>query len=324
MPEQLRDTFRSLDPAATLPPQGEPAREELLANITARTRTSPGRRSAGRRLAARVLPDVVRRRPVFWMAGVVASATVVAVLGTGLADSPTQTQAYADTPAPLSVQQSSGLEASKVLERIARRAEKVEETKPPKDAVEFFHTDGLTRCVNCGKDGGATFYTEEVKLAREPGGMLRQEIRRHGGLEKDRSPEKVRREPAPTDPYEMRKWVLQDGDTAGPMEFIERLGGEAAREMFGPAQRAALLRAMKGTMFDKLEYVGTVEDRAGREGAAFSLEDGEMKHTIVFDQQNGKLLAIEETLLKDPGALNVKTPAVIGYTNFLTAEYRTE
>lgn len=318
MPEQLRDTFRSLDPAAALPPQGEPAREELLVNITARTRTSSGRRS----LAARVVPDVVRRRPVFWLAGVVASATVVAVLGTGLADSPTQTQAYADTPAPLSVQQSSGLAASKVLERIASRAEQVEEAEPPKNAAEYFHTDGLSRCVNCAKDGGATFYPEEVKLTREPGGMLRQVIKRNGGVERDRYREEVRREPAPTDPYEMRKWVLQDGDTAGPMEFLERLGGEAGREMFGPDQRAAMLRAMKGSMFDKLEYVGTVEDRVGRKGAAFSLEDGQTKYTIVFDQRNGKLLAIEETLLKDPGELNVKTPAVIGYTTFLAAEYR--
>jgi hypothetical protein len=69
---------------------------------------------------------------------------------------------------------------------------------------------------------------------------------------------------------------------------------------------------------------GTVTDRAGRPGLAISLDSSYSglltRYTLIFDR-NGKLLGEEETLIGNPGKLNVCSPSVIGYTTFLSSGY---
>lgn len=91
-----------------------------------------------------------------------------------------------------------------------------------------------------------------------------------------------------------------------------------------PVERAAVLRLL-GTI-PGVHYAGTTVDRAGRPGEALVLDIGRpalpARHTLVVDPATGRILAYEEMLTEDPGALNVPIPAVIQYETYLVAEFR--
>jgi hypothetical protein len=70
---------------------------------------------------------------------------------------------------------------------------------------------------------------------------------------------------------------------------------------------------------------GEVTDRAGRPGVAVSLDSAysgaPTRYTLIFNPDTGILLGEEETLLGNPGKLNVRPRSVIAYTAFLASDY---
>jgi hypothetical protein len=70
---------------------------------------------------------------------------------------------------------------------------------------------------------------------------------------------------------------------------------------------------------------GTVVDRVGRPGVAVSLESAFSglltRYTLIFDPSTGGLLGEEETLIGKPRKLDVRTGAVLSYTDFLSSRY---
>lgn len=69
-----------------------------------------------------------------------------------------------------------------------------------------------------------------------------------------------------------------------------------------------------------LTSAGEVTDRAGRSGRALVLDfDRSLpkRWILIVSSEDGRLLAFEEVLTEDAGRLNVRPPAVIGYTMFL-------
>ena len=93
------------------------------------------------------------------------------------------------------------------------------------------------------------------------------------------------------------------------------------RVLDGPL-RAAVLRVL--ATVPGMEYHGTVTDRRGRVGAAFSLEHDlgglPTRTTFVVDEATGQLLATEDVLTTTAGMLQVPIPSVTSYETFLVAE----
>jgi hypothetical protein len=91
-----------------------------------------------------------------------------------------------------------------------------------------------------------------------------------------------------------------------------------------PAVRSAILRLLAQLRI--LRYDGTVADRAGRAGQAFSLDSDysglPTRYTVIFSADTGELIADEQVLTSTAGKLNVAIPAVIGYTLYLEADWR--
>lgn len=86
-----------------------------------------------------------------------------------------------------------------------------------------------------------------------------------------------------------------------------------------PAQRATVLAAL-ATVTD-LKYRGRVDDRAGRNGWAFSLDSitpaGAIQDVIVIDPRAGQILSQERIALTTPEKAAFIAPAVTSYTIYL-------
>lgn len=88
-----------------------------------------------------------------------------------------------------------------------------------------------------------------------------------------------------------------------------------------PATRSAVLRllAERGDVVS----LGVLQDRAGRSGRAFAVDTTytglPQRHVLMFDPATGALLASEDLLTKDAGALRVPVPSVISYALFFPA-----
>lgn len=125
----------------------------------------------------------------------------------------------------------------------------------------------------------------------------------------------------PHDPAELRDTLLQQENPEVP-DHIELF---VAFQEILPSQRMEpdLLAAFYDMLADEqpLRFYGPVTDRAGRRGIAigFDSDYGGLpgRDLLIVDRQTGTPLGIEEILTKDPGALNVRVPAVIGYEAFL-------
>lgn len=109
----------------------------------------------------------------------------------------------------------------------------------------------------------------------------------------------------------------------GPAERIVALKDAALDAPLGSRVRAALLRYLAST--PGLTFDGSVVDRAGRQGLAFSVESDysglPTRYTAILDPDTGTLLGEEEELTSRAGKLNVTVPCVIAYTTFLGAQY---
>ncbi|MEU4161990.1 CU044_5270 family protein [Actinoplanes sp. NPDC026670] len=111
----------------------------------------------------------------------------------------------------------------------------------------------------------------------------------------------------------------------GPFETLVAVTDLARERLLTPATRSGLLRIV--AQLPGLTYDGTVTDRAGRAGAAFSITSDRTglptRHTLIVDPATGALLGYEQMLPTDTGKLDVRAPAVIGYETYLTADYTT-
>lgn len=109
----------------------------------------------------------------------------------------------------------------------------------------------------------------------------------------------------------------------GPAERLVAIKDIYGQVPVPPAVRAAILRYLAAT--PTLTATGTVTDRAGRAGLAFSLDSDysglPTRYTLIIDPSDGRLLASEDTLTTRAGALNVPIPSVIGYTTHLAANF---
>ena len=78
---------------------------------------------------------------------------------------------------------------------------------------------------------------------------------------------------------------------------------------------------------DGLRLLGTVKDRAGRPGIGISLTPPDRKNyrsVFIASLETGKLLGIEEILIRSDPTLDLKAPAITRFTAFLKAEYSTQ
>ncbi|MFF0400960.1 CU044_5270 family protein [Streptomyces sp. NPDC005248] len=285
-------------------------------------------------------------RPRRWV--LVGAAVAAAMATVFVAVDPfgtTSQPAYAVTPQPLHYQHSAR-SAGRVLEEIARRVEGLPDNRPPAWSSEHFvqqswslstRVDGtqVTSAViperreTWEKPDGSSrwtartlrpqFQNSEQRKVWEASGAIGEDPKTWSG---SGGPSKSSTGEPPSSSEGMRKWLATGQSSLSPGLTFEVVPERFMDHVFSPAQRAALLRALKDTK--GVVYEGTVKDRAGRTGEAFSLTSrfGGLpnKTTMVFDASTGSLLAYEEELTTDAGALHVEVPAVIGYTTFLTSE----
>ncbi|MEU5888382.1 CU044_5270 family protein [Streptomyces sp. NPDC047461] len=329
----IDEALRALDPARLAGEDEAPSQTQ--AQLEAIVRTS--------RPALVARPRVRRsRRWVPAGVSVVASTAIVLVVANPFGT--TAQPAYAVTPRPLAYQ-ATDRPADQVLEEMALRIADLPDDRPTTWSVEHFvrdswslftRIDGLqvTSAVipehreTWEKPDGSSrwtvktlppqFQNTEQRKTWEDAGAVGQTSEESS----DAAPATAQASEPPSTPEGMEKWLASGHSSLTSGLAFEVVPERFMDHVFSPAQRAAVLRVLKD--MDGIVYAGVVRDRAGREGQAFSLTSGfgglPNKRTLVFDPSTGSLLAYEEELTSDPGALNVKTPAVIDYSTFLTAE----
>ncbi|MFZ1992694.1 MAG: hypothetical protein WAU75_01185 [Solirubrobacteraceae bacterium] len=114
----------------------------------------------------------------------------------------------------------------------------------------------------------------------------------------------------------------RSGGWAPGWEFADLSGLTRSQPIPGGAQALLLrqLAAIPGIVND-----GTTTDRAGRSGAAVSLDSsysGEpITYTLILDPGTGGLLESDETLSGPPHRLNALKGSVVAFTTFLSSGY---
>ncbi|MCX2971896.1 MULTISPECIES: CU044_5270 family protein [Streptomyces] len=306
----LDELVRSADPAKGRNLATEAESEAMLERILATPRRDSARRT--------------RRRPLLMLAAATLTAGTL-VTGAGLVLDPAQQQAYAATPPPLHLQENAEASAAEVLEEVAATAERLPSPAIPENAAAHFEREMWSLFTRIdGKQVTSRIVPQHYEIWIRPDGTRKQTIEEDGTTRTTQGsaagdPSAPEGEGAEA----MKRWVLAAGDGSGAGAFFDRYPEKALDRVFTPKQRAALLRAMAS--FDGVEYNGTVTDRSGRRGAAFSVESDfgglPSKQTLIIDPATGNLMAYESMLTKDPGELKVKIPAVTQYVTFLKGEY---
>lgn len=132
--------------------------------------------------------------------------------------------------------------------------------------------------------------------------------------------------PALSESREVAEELLSAGRRGGGWapgwEFADLVSLTQSRPVPGAAQAVLLRRlaAAPGIVND-----GTTVDRAGRTGAAVSLESGysgePITYTLIFDPATGALLESDDTLAGPPHRLNALKGSVVSYTTFVSSGY---
>jgi hypothetical protein len=109
--------------------------------------------------------------------------------------------------------------------------------------------------------------------------------------------------------------------SAGASERLVAVADVYRTQYVPPRLAAALLRVVASSPGVRLD--GRTVDRVGRPGLAVSAMNGAnllpQRTTLVFDEDTGRLLDVEQTLTERAGALDVQVPAVVSYQVFLAA-----
>lgn len=98
----------------------------------------------------------------------------------------------------------------------------------------------------------------------------------------------------------------------GPVERLVAISDAVHDHMVPARSRAALLRYLAAT--EGLINEGTATDRVGRPALVLAVDSDSSRlptrTRILIDPGDGSVLAVEEELTRDPGALDIKVPAV--------------
>ncbi|KXK62869.1 hypothetical protein AWW66_05925 [Micromonospora rosaria] len=338
--DEVRRLLGGLDPVRGSRPEDEQRRTRDLARILASDPADLAG-STGRRA-------VPRRRLVLAAGGAVLA---VAVGGVAVQTVRQPQPAYAATPAILTYGPPASAEpASTRLRRLAAVAAGQPAPQRPAGTVE--HLESANWFLDSSTTGGRTtsavvpqqwrsWRTDDdagrtIRRTLPPtfrSAADRQEwVRRGGRIESSEQTEdfaagefsSVWRGPVPTDAATLREW-LTAGQSAhpAPVQYLEDLAQLAGLRLLGPAQRAAALTLL--AELPGVTVTGTVTDRAGRAGEAFSITSDAhglpAQYTVIVDPRSGALLGYEEVLTERAGMLNVTIPAVITYRSYLVADY---
>ncbi|MFB8347907.1 CU044_5270 family protein [Streptomyces niveus] len=284
-----------------------------------------------------------------WLLGSVAVAASVAVgFAAVFTLGPTAQPAFAVTPDPLNYRHA-GDPATPILEEIAKEAERGSAKAPTDESgSQYFEQESWSLSTRIDgiqvtsaivperretwtkPDGSARwkvrtqspeFETASQRGAWEDAGSIGEDSQEYSDSRGPADPSDPRNQPAPTDPAAMGRWLSLGYENPGRGEIFDSVSERNLDRILSPAQRAALLRYL--ATLDGVTYRGSVKDRSGRPGEAFSVRSSygglPKVQTLVFDSDTARLLAYEEELTTDAGKLNVKVPAVVLYVTYLEA-----
>lgn len=325
--EIIRRLVADYDPAAGsitdahADPHGQATLERILATPTAKTG-----RGARRRWPDALLPAVV------WAA--IAATFVFLVIRTVDAGSP----AVAATPAPLAYHLPEKAPSGRdLLLRLAAVAERQPVTHGPTQAYAYVRTAGWYLVTQVSRNDANS---EVVASMREswiaPNGSDRWITRRVPGngshvsvtalgpqTGRDASSGRPRLRLSTVPAIIAHQLDIGHPRSIGPVERFVSLTDLALNQPIAPRAQAAILRVLARS--PGLIDSGNVTDRAGRPGVAVSLDSAysglPTRYTLIFNPDTGSLLGEEETLLGNPGKLNVRPKSVIAYTAFLASDY---
>ncbi|SFD26936.1 CU044_5270 family protein [Micromonospora sediminimaris] len=336
---EVRQLLGGLDPARHVRPADENSRVRDL-----------GRILASDRVVGSVRLGHPRRRFVLAAAG----AAVVAVAAGGVAlEMFRQPQpAFAATPAILNYGPPVSEEpASARLRRLAALAAAQPAAQQPAGTVEYLESTNwfLNSSISGGRTTSAVVPQQwrSWRTDDDAGRMVKKELPPSFRTDADRrewwqrgggridSSEEVRdfatggfysrfQGSVPTDAGVLRQWLTAGASAhEAPVQYLEDVAELAGVRLLNPAQRAAVLRLLSD--LPGVTVSGSVTDRAGRPGEAFSIVSDAhglpAQYTVIVDSGTGALLGYEEMLTTTAGKLNVTIPAVISYRSYLVAEY---
>ncbi|GHH47417.1 CU044_5270 family protein [Streptomyces candidus] len=326
------ETLRSIDPAAG--PEGgwrstRAERDELLRGVL-RTR------------AAEPAPRKWR-----WpLAGLAVATSLAVAVSAHTLLGPDVQPAQAVTPEPLSYQ-ADGTSPKAVLARLAAAARKDTYTAPADADLYFKNSSWSLSSQIDGIRVTSAILPEQRETWRKPDGSMTWKNRTLPPQFQDPRDEEVWQDagsvgedplltedstgplnrndplnrPAPYDARAMGAWLFASQEYQGTGELFDSVAAHHLNELWNGRQRAAMLDFL-ATRPD-IQFRGSVTDRAGRTGQAVSVDSAyaglPTRYTLIFDRNDGKLLAYEEELTTRAGALNVKVPSVISYVCYLTA-----
>ncbi|PWR07248.1 hypothetical protein DKT68_19420 [Micromonospora acroterricola] len=336
--DEVRQVLGGLDPARTAPLCDDSRRGQVLARILADDR--------GAGTARRTVP---RRRLVLAAVGAVAVAAAGGGVAVELYRQPEP--AYAATPVMLTYGPPATAEpASTRLRRLAAVA--AQQPMPPRPAGTVEHLESTNWFLNSSISGGRTVSAVVPQRWRswrtddDAGRMVKKDLPPMFRSDADRrqwkkwggrveSSEKVHdyaagefysgfRGAVPTDAAALRGWLRAGGSAPqAPVQYLEDAAQLAGVRLLNPPQRAAALTLLAD--LPGITVTGTVTDRAGRTGEAFSITTNAhglpAQYTVIVEARSGTLLGYEEVLTTTAGKLNVTIPAVITYRSYLVAEY---
>lgn len=297
--EEVRQLLGGLDPARDSRPEDEERRARDLARILASDRTG--------RPAKRTVP----RRRLVLAAGAVVLAMAAGAVALETAREPQP--AYAATPAILTYGPPASAEPASVrLRHLAEVAAR--QPAPQRSAGTVEHLESANWFLNSSITGERTtsavvpeqwrsWRTDDdagrkVRKALPPtfrSDADRREWKKRGG--RIDSSEETRdyaagefysrwRGAVPTDATALRGWLTAGASAPeAPVQYLEAVAELAGVRLLNPAQRAAALRLLAD--LPAITVTGTVTDRAGRPGEAFSITSDAhglpAQYTVIID-----------------------------------------
>ncbi|WP_405008535.1 hypothetical protein OHV13_34410 [Kitasatospora purpeofusca] len=299
----------SSDPAAgELSPPGEA--EAALERILRSTAPAP----------AEVRRRPNRRRVVVGLASAAAVSAVAAALlvlpgGSG--------SAVAATPALLAYHltpEQASTDATTQILQIARAARSAGETPTAPFGLHWQEWSLNTRDDHGNISSRVIPYDYEI--LDSPTGPVR-ERRSLGGSDKTRTDPfrpTLQDISTPQDGQTLKDWLRRrTPGIDGPLGTSQAVHDLLVERALTAGQRAAVLELIAS--LPGIETTGTVTDRAGRPGTAYSATSKESglptRYTFIIDPATGSVLAQEATLTETAGMLNVPIPSVTSYNVYL-------
>lgn len=319
------DELRRLDPAGQLIPDGpldDRARADLASIREETLQSSALGDPAARRTTVRT------RRVLTLAASVAVAVTVVAVGLPG--GSGGGGVAYAATPPLLPAELNAGADPTRDIGRLSSAAAGASQTTPSATTMIryqswFLATEQgrtvrsviepqLTDVIRGSDDSGQirTVIGDASADQPLPPGQIINDSSYNAGEFPAQFPRNLS-----SDPDELLD-QLKIGhpiDDLGTAELFRAIADVYREQQPRSDVRAAMLRLLDER--NDVISLGQITDRAGRTGSGLAVDSSysglPTRYLLIFDDQNGQLLADEEVLFQTAGRLNVVIPAVISY-----------